>query len=480
MSIRHKRLFHTPSTISGLLLIMLALAQCPSTAETLATKKGIAPITRTWDTETTVDMPYPRSDFGADFRLRLVHLGYAEDLGLGFADDSDRQFLRIRSRGWASYNYSPVFSAYVRLNNESTTYIGCDHYKSSVGEVIFENLFIEVKHPFGLPVGARLGRQDLFYGDGFVISDGTPLDGARTTYVNGVLLTWVVPSWSFDAFVVWNREKEEYLPRINNKYTRLIEFNEMATGLVFRRLLDSASAKDYMLEHYYIFKEEKGRYKLSTIHTLGTRLGFPLSRLRFTAELAYQAGHSPQYKFAQVEPGFIGRQTILAYGVEGRISTHVDWPLPADLFAGYLHLSGDDPITQVEYEGWNPILARWPNWSELYPYTLGIEADLHPQGQGFAFWQNIRSTFGGLVITPDPRMSLEARFMKLGASQHIATIRVDEGPKDRGFLLFLKVAWKPTPRLFGHLLYESFFPGNIYVDEARNASFVRLQLGTSL
>jgi hypothetical protein len=280
--------------------------------------------------------------------------------------------------------------------------------------------------------------------------------------------------------MVWNRKREEYLPRINNKYTRLLEFNEIATGIVFRRLLYGGSARDYLLEHYYIFKEEKGWHKLSTIHTLGTRLGIPFWRLRCTAEFAYQAGHAPQYKFAEVESGILGSQTILAYGIEGRVRTRVSWPVPVDLFAGYVHLSGDDPVTQSKHEGWNPVLARWPNWSELYLYTLGIEADLHPQDQGFAFWQNLKSTFGGLVITPNPQMSLEARYMLLGASQHIATVRVEEGPKHRGSLLFLKLAWKPTPWLSGHLLYEGFFPGNVYIDEARTASFLRLQLSTEL
>jgi hypothetical protein len=156
MNIQHSRFFHTFTGISGTLLIVLALAHCPSWADTPAREGGIAPLTRTWDVETAGDMPYPHTGFGADFRLRLGHLGYAEDRGRGFGDDPSRQFLRVRSRGGARYDHSPNLSAYLRLNTESTSCIGCDHYKSRVGEVIFENLYIEAKHPFGLPVGARL------------------------------------------------------------------------------------------------------------------------------------------------------------------------------------------------------------------------------------------------------------------------------------------------------------------------------------
>jgi hypothetical protein len=329
-------------------------------------------------------------------------------------------------------------------------------------------------------MAARLGRQDLFYGDGFVIGDGTPLDGSRTTYVNGLLLTSVIPSWSFDAFVVWNRKKDEYLPRINNQYTRLLEFNEIATGIVIRRLLDKSAASDYALEHYYIFKEEKGWHKLSSIHTLGTRLAFPLYRLRLSAEFAYQAGEAPEYKFSEVDRGLLGAQTILAYGMEGRVNTYIDWPLPVSLAAGYVHLSGDDPITQNKHEGWNPVLARWPNWSELYLHTLEIEGWLQPQEQGFAFWQNLKSQFIELAVTPGPGVTFEARHLWMSADQHIAIVPVEGEPSDRGSLLVLKLSWEAMPRLSGHLLYESFSPGNFYREDAKDASYLRLELRTSI
>jgi hypothetical protein len=474
--------------ITGAVVATLGFTHYASWAGPSPRKPSIVPLTKTWEDEADTGKTYPRTDFGGALRLRFVDLAYAEDLGLGTVDDQGvalvedpvRQFVRVRSNLWLRYDRSPSVSIYGRLNNESTAYLGATSLDNRFDEVIVENLFIEARDLFGLPMAARLGRQDLFYGDGFVVADGTPLDQSRTSYVNGLLLTSLIPSWSFDAFVLWNRRRDEYLPRINNKYTQLLEFNEIVAGIVLRRLLDEAAAHGYTLEHYYIFKEEKGSRKLSTIHTLGTRLALPLSRLNLSAELAYQSGEAPEYKFAEVGQGSLGPQTIFAYGIEARAATHTDWPLPLDLSAGYIHLSGDDPITQNKHEGWNPILARWPNWSELYVYTLDIEAGLQPQDQGFAFWQNLKSYHAGLALVPNPKLKFEASHMWLSTSQHIATVRVEADPQDRGRLLILKLSWKPFPWFFGHLLYESFTPGNLYREEAKDASLLRLEIGTSM
>lgn len=466
-------------TIVGPLALSPATSGPPG-AQPTSGKSNIVPLTTTWVPETCGDEPYPRYRLGADLRARFVDLQYAEDLGLGIADDATRQWVSIRSRVWLKYDRSQFVSVYARLNNESTRYFGCKSCENRFDEVIFENLFIEARHLFGLPMAARLGRQDLLYGDAFVISDGTPLDQARTTYVNGLLVTSVLAPWSFDAFIIWDRKQEEYLPRINNRYRRLLEFNEIVAGIVLRRLLPDAAARKYMLEHYYIYKDEKGWHKISSIHTLGTRLGFPIWRFRLSAEFAYQAGKAPEYKFSQVRPGMLGRQTILAYGGHTRISTYLGRPLPVDLAGGYIYLSGDDPVTQNKHEGWNPLLGRGPIWSELYIYTLGIERDFQPQDQGIGFWQNLVSPFVEVVITPGAGLRFEAKHMWLSTSQHIARVPVEGDPQERGKLLILRLSWKMPARFFGHLLYERFSPGNLYLQTAKDATLLRLELSTSL
>ena len=151
------------------------------------------PLTRTWLPPAAGDTTGRNIDYGGELRVRYVDTDKVTDLGLGTDPDPVRQFFRIRSRFWLRYRFSPTTSAYVRINNESRVYLECESCDSQFDEVIFENLYVEANQLLGLPLGARLGRQDLFYGDGFLVCDGGPLDGSRTAYVNGLVLSGSIP-----------------------------------------------------------------------------------------------------------------------------------------------------------------------------------------------------------------------------------------------------------------------------------------------
>jgi hypothetical protein len=462
------------------LAAVLSLYQPGFAGQDRSGQHPVTPLTRTWTITDDTAGPYPRWEHGAGLRVRLVHMENATDLGTGGDPDPTRRFLRLKSQAWLRRRFSPTTSVYARINNESRAYFECESCDSHFDEIIVENLYIETTRLFGLPVGLRLGRHDLFYGDGFVICDGTPLDGSRTSYVNGALLTFTFREWAFDAFVTWNRRREQYLPRLNNQYTPLLEFNSLVAGLYFKRLLPPDHASGYLLEHYYIFEEDRAPGKIASFHTLGTRLGFPLYFLRLSGDLAYQAGRAPEYKFLLVERGILGPQTVTAYGIQLTASTGISRPVPVDLAGGYIHLSGDDPVSQKEHEGWNPILGRWPQWSELYIYTLLAESFLQPMDQGVAYWQNLKAPFVRIEVRPRPEIRFQASHMWMGQSQAAATLPVDAEPSHRGDLLALRLSWKAADRLFGHLLYERFEPGDAYVASAGSAIFMRLEVSMSL
>ena len=50
---------------------------------------------------------------------------------------------------------------------------------------MFETLYLE--HRFADGASLRVGRQDITRGDGFILTDGSPLDGSRVVYFNAVV-----------------------------------------------------------------------------------------------------------------------------------------------------------------------------------------------------------------------------------------------------------------------------------------------------
>ena len=64
----------------------------------------------------------------------------------------------------------------------------------------------------GVPLDFKIGRQDLFLGNGWLVGDGTPLDGSRTFYFDAIRATLpLLPSPSMNPIA-------ELDPLIENDY----------------------------------------------------------------------------------------------------------------------------------------------------------------------------------------------------------------------------------------------------------------------
>jgi len=417
--------------------------------------------------------------WGFDLRTRYVHLDKVSDLGLEPEIDPVRRFFRIRGQLWFAYGIASNLQAYARITNESRIYLECESCDSRFDEIIFENLYLEARNPLGIPLSARIGRQDLFYGDGFLICDGGPLDGSRTAYVNGVVISGKVPLWAFDLFALYDPRADEYLPRINSQHRKMIEHDEFLAGIVLKRL-SADGRRPRGFEPYIIFKEESGSGATAGIYTFGTRVTLPTRWLRFDGEIAYQAGRPvdiilpPETRVERPETTSV--TTIAALGTKASLTAGFENPLPVSLTAGYLYLSGDDPETRGKFEGWNPILGRWPRWSELYIYTLLLEKDAQPMSQGIAFWQNLKGPVVGLNVNLTPHLSLTTSYMWLDADHSVFYNPKLDGYTHRGELYTARLSWQIEGLVDGHILFERFNPGDFYPPGARAASFFRVEL----
>jgi len=101
-------------------------------------------------------------------------------------------YFRIKGCFWMKYDFNKNVSIYTRLTGEPDIYLNSEGIlRKKAGrpigddEIVFDNLYLDVKNVFGLPLDLRIGRQDFLftYGEGFVILDGTPYDGSRTVYI---------------------------------------------------------------------------------------------------------------------------------------------------------------------------------------------------------------------------------------------------------------------------------------------------------
>ena len=146
-------------------------------------------------------------------------------------------------------------------------------------------------------------------------------------------------------------------------------------------------------------------------------------------------------------------------------------PLPAVLTLGGLFLSGDDPSTPGRYEGWDPVFARWPKWSESLIYVLGRETGKP------AYWSNIASIYGALSFTLAENLKLEATLHTLGAAQAEGPSALLSGTgRDRGRLLNVKLTYDVNKNLSGHFWADYFRPGDFYFAGAHGYLWVRFEL----
>jgi len=403
----------------------------------------------------------PRLKFYFWERVRQESWDNTMSLDEAAADTSS--YVRLRTSLGAEWAPSGAWRLHLRLTNENRVYLAPKldpRLKTdfNVHEVIFDQLYVRWNSPGRQGLTATVGRFDMMLGEGFLVMDGGPLDGSRSGYFNALVLKAELETRRIEAHFVSNPARDDYLPVVNDQDQRLIEWKETGYGLYI--VDESLAAK--RLEAYFFYKNERGadgdRFE-NDIYTIGGRAsGKAGGDLSFAAEGALQLGSS-------------GANDRLACGGYASASYRLK---TATLAGGGIYLSGDD-IETDRYEGWNPMYARWPKWSEFFIYTLVNE-------KGPAYWENIASGWLGADYAASDRVSFEGRLYLLWAPEASGN---GFGPGNgasgddlarRGALSSVKLVWNANRNLAGHLLWESFQPGDYYAGDKDTAHFLRWEI----
>ncbi len=416
-------------------------------------------------------------DYGADFRLRYENWDNIFDLGI-LNVESERYF-RLKTSLWGEWVFNRNVSAYARISNEAKYYVSSfspDNEGFQQDEIFFEHLFLDIKNTAGLPVDLRIGRQDIKYGDGLLIWDGSPVSADRAKSFNAAKATWRLDgNNSVDFVYIYAPMTDTLLPSIHPAKTgRAYQDN--------KRILNTSDSKAFVvygnnnvgrgltLEPYYIYKREEEINAMNPrldLNTIGARFVYNFTPWKLRGEFAHQFG---EYKGGRDRRGNGGNVFI------SRAFENTFWK--PELEAGYLYLSGDNPNTRTN-EGWDPLFSRWPGLSRLYIYTYFRETGI------IAYWTNLGLYRADVKLnfTPDTGLVLYYNYMVADEKTNItgaSAAMFSNSGRERGHLQQAVLNHRFSSKICGLIMLEYFMPGTFYSRKADNAMYFRWELQVKL
>jgi len=428
----------------------------------------------------------------------------------------ERNFFRFRTSLWGSlyYNENQDNNAgiYLKITNEAKEYLGSHNYRLPENlnanngvelghtqfahfeedEVFFDNLYVDYKKILGGPVDIRLGRQELTYGEGFLVSEGTPGDGSRSFYFNAAKATVnITPNNSVDLVFIADPKTDIFLPSIHGA----VESNNAYLYQNHKRILNTSNETgvvvysknkmgDFNVEPYYIYKSEAAYTAFTplptqtprlNLNTFGARLLYDNSVWKAGAEYAHEFG---KYDNGGIYPNGRDRTGNGGYAFAGYNFKEV--PLKPYAELRYVYLSGDNKNTGTD-ESWDPLFSRQPYWSELFIYTLVQETLKYGNGiPGYWTNLNIYKASVKLNFTPDFNFTVGYQYLTAPESTNIVNLAApymfSNSGKDIGQLPTTLLYYKFNKNIDAFVQWEYFIPGNFYTTQAKDASFFRWQL----
>lgn len=384
---------------------------------------------------------------GAEGRVRSENWNNIIDFN--HAVNDVREQIRYRLRVWMDLPITDRIDFHAGLTDEFYQFMQPVR-NLSYNEVVFEILSVEMKKLVVPALSLQLGRQNLARGEGFVLFDGTPGDGSRTGYFNAVDLSYKYRKSNLELIGILNPLQDRFLPRINDQHRYLIEWNEQAVGLYYTDLNHPKSD----IQAYYFYKREVHDYRSSFdpqyqsdrhVSTLGGRIVHQMNRgFSVTGEAAVQWGVQ--------HPNI----PIRAWGGYGYVKKDFSVRWKPYVLGGYWILSGDNPATPNQIEGWDPIFSRWPKWGDLYLY-----ATIPEKGVGYATNDHFSQLEAG--FSPFDFLHFRTTWYHQDAFFPFpGTNKIFGAGTERGNLVQGRADVRINSQLSGHVVYEGFLPRSFY------------------
>jgi hypothetical protein len=418
--------------------------------------------------------PFDWMTWGADLRLR--HELVQEANFSVTPVNNEMNYFRIRPRIWTTISPANWVDLNARMANEMRYFFKPDddylprQDAFQLDEFIIDNLNAKLKF-FDNTLSFIVGRQDVLgargmeFQNGWLLGDGTPLDGSRTYFIDAARMTydWKDKHTVFNAiFIEQSAESDSWLKPLNDQFYRnnLTEQDDRGVFLY----VSNTSLKNTQLDAFFIYTDHHDPV-LPTgldgeVYTFGVR-----GKGTFAENWSYDASVAPQL-------GNSHGRDLQAFGAYGQVDYNFNDAHKNSLRLGVEYLSGDDPDT-ADDETFDPLWGRWPQWSELLVFTT-VE-----YGKP-AYWANMIRPHVGWTMLPMDKMHYTLDYSALwsaeGYDDHPVLGNAD-GFKGHLFQTVLTYTFNKHVR--GRIHMEYFLPGSFYTnsdDRDEDGFFVRTEL----
>jgi hypothetical protein len=407
--------------------------------------------------------------WGADLRLRDEYLNNNVTLDKS-APGHERNYGRYRTRLWTTVTPVKDIDINTRYVWEFRTYSAPEGplRQTNLEDVIIDTLNVKWRNFLQLPVTMTVGRQDITdLGNGWLVFDGTPLDGSRTIFFDAVRATWDIKDakTSIDAIYLNDGAREDRAIEPFNYHDPKFLSEQDEQGVIL--WLTNKSIAKTELNAFFIYKKDdraKSDYpstgETGEVYTPGVRAAGDIDEhWKYRGEISPQFGHK-------------NGDSLAALGANSRLSYFVNDKLNNNFRVDYEYLSGDDPDTKRN-EGFDILWGRYPRWSEIYANTVAMET-----GRA-GYYTNMHRVGPGWSINPTKKLELATDYQLLFAAENMPKSNPKFSDKGlfRGQLLTFLARYTFNKHVSTYIRTEVFGPGNFY-SKANNdtAFFFRYEL----
>lgn len=388
--------------------------------------------------------------WGADLRLRNDS---SHNPSLTVADPPGHEvsFERLRLRTWSSVRPLDGLELAARVAWEGRHYwspSSTDPWDRS--EVIVDNVHARIAVP-GVPVTLIVGRQDVVFGEGWLVFDGTPLDGPRTAFFDAARVTVGLEAVKGALDLVYVDQRSDptaRLPPLLCRRKPLMEQNERgAIAHLGTRALDATA-----VAVYGIYKRDDPVLPAGDrgeVYTVGGAVDRELGADdSVRLEGAYQFGHRAN---AVLLAGKDSR--LSAWGTNGRFTHAFQDALANRAWLGFEVLSGNDGGSVANHQ-FDPLWGRWARYSELFPNELDRPGDR----------ANVVRLNVGDELGPLAGMQVQVNYHAIFAyaNRKGGTPGYSDGGRFKGHLFTALVKHSFDRFWTAKLLLEVFAPGDHY------------------